>query len=155
MINISINTEPGSRASNSPSVNIMKILALIIMTTLTTFAESCSSQPHKEDLESTTTATTMTMSSCNQKPNHKWISGQCFYFEEQKMTFDDAQANCAEKGGKLFEPKSNVQCKLVQDEAYLVLRLLTDLTDENKVHLQATDPYWRRLSSRQLLEEYY
>ena len=26
MINISINTEPGSRASNSPSVNIMKIV---------------------------------------------------------------------------------------------------------------------------------
>ena len=50
MINISINYEPESRASNSSSADIMKILAtLIILTTLTTFAESCSSQPRKED----------------------------------------------------------------------------------------------------------
>ena len=43
-------------------------------------------------------------------PNYKVISGSCYYFENTKRNYDDAQLNCQNKfdklGGKLFEPLS-------------------------------------------------
>ena len=44
-------------------------------------------------------------------PNHKMISGACYYFETRKMSFSSAKQNCLDKfgssaTGQLFEPRS-------------------------------------------------
>ena len=46
------------------------------------------------------------------------ISNSCFFFEEKKLTWENAKTGCKDKfdgGGKLFEPKSLVENKMVYD----------------------------------------
>ena len=47
----------------------------------------------------------------NNDPRYRIIQNQCFYFEKVTKSFDNARANCKQKGGKLYEPEDAVKMK--------------------------------------------
>ena len=67
-------------------------------------------------------------------PNHKMISGSCYYFETRKMSFSSAKQNCLDKfgssaTGQLFEPRSFAINQAVHSEAL-------------KISLLWQNPFW-------------
>ena len=47
----------------------------------------------------------------NNDSRYRIIQNQCFYFEKVTKSFDNARANCKQKGGKLYEPEDAVKMK--------------------------------------------
>ncbi|XGW02492.1 hypothetical protein V3C99_014489 [Haemonchus contortus] len=45
------------------------------------------------------------------------LFSSCYYFEENRMTFAKAEANCLAKGGKLFVPETAIEWKEVVKRA--------------------------------------
>lgn len=39
-------------------------------------------------------------------PSYHTIQGRCFYFGNTKSSYQNAEIDCADKGGRLFEPKN-------------------------------------------------
>ena len=73
-------------------------------------------------------------------PNHKMISGSCYYFETRKMSFSSAKQNCLDKfgssaTGQLFEPRSFAINQAVHSEALKISAFRSD----NDLWLGVTD----------------
>ena len=47
-----------------------------------------------------------TVESCPEEPGWEVVHGRCFYFSINESTYEDAENDCTDKGGRLFEPKN-------------------------------------------------
>ena len=66
-------------------------------------------------------------------PNHKMISGSCYYFETRKMIYSSAKQNCLHQfgpsaTGQLFEPRSFAINQAVHSEALKISAFRSDDT---------------------------
>lgn len=58
------------------------------------------------------------MNNCND-PNYAVIEGRCIYISTTKSTYAEAELDCIDKGGRLFEPKnSEVNMKIYEETNY-------------------------------------
>ena len=47
-----------------------------------------------------------TVESCPEELGWEVVHGRCFYFSVNESTYEDAENDCIDKGGRLFEPKN-------------------------------------------------
>ena len=47
-----------------------------------------------------------TVESCPEELGWEVVHGRCFYFSINESTYEDAENDCTDKGGRLFEPKN-------------------------------------------------
>ena len=55
------------------------------------------------------------MNNCND-PNYALIEGRCIYMSTTKSTYAEAELDCIDKGGRLFEPKNSEVNKKIYEE---------------------------------------
>ena len=56
-------------------------------------------------------------------PNYHNIEGRCFYFGNVRSTYGDAELDCIDRGGRLFEPKNEEANIRIYQEAKSVIKL--------------------------------
>ena len=55
-----------------------------------------------------------TVESCPEELGWEVVHGRCFYFSVNESTYEDAENDCIDKGGRLFEPKNAEANELVR-----------------------------------------
>ena len=62
------------------------------------------------------------MNNCND-PNNAVIEGRCIYMSTTKSTYAEAELDCIDKGGRLFEPQNSDANTKIYEETYYAVGL--------------------------------
>lgn len=60
---------------------------------------------------------------CPHEDGWELINGRCFYFSQDKVSYEDAESSCLDKGSRLFEPRNAEANVLIYEYVYIISKI--------------------------------